>query len=187
MYEITSEIAPREGTIDPRLYRAAFAHAAAFRMAYTASRGQDDMRGSTRSDDGPTSLAQTRFDSGDGDSQKCVRVAVHIRRGDLTYATLRYATFRNRWIPNRAYIQAVDAVYKALSTPLDKEPHSRVRHHVDTQSPVPASKWRQAWMHDCWQAEAQKSWTSFASTRSGGKHGYGNEVEKCKSGCSEFL
>ena len=32
-------------------------------------------------------------------------------------------------------------------------------------------------MHDCWQAEAQKSWTSFASTRSGGKHGYGSEVE----------
>ena len=139
MYEIISEITTREGTIDTRLYRAAFAHAEAFRMAYTARRGQDGMSASTRSDDGPASPAQTRFDGGDGGTQKCVRVAIHIRRGDLTYAKAR-KVFRNRWIPNRAYIQVVDAVYKALSTPLGKEPHSRVRHHVGTPSPVPADQ-----------------------------------------------
>ena len=69
MYEIISEITAW-GTIDPRLYRAAFAHAEAFRMTYTASHGQDCMSTSTRSDDGPSPPAQTRFDSGDGDTQK---------------------------------------------------------------------------------------------------------------------
>ena len=139
MYKITSKVNQRGGNIDPRLYRAAFANGAAYRTAYMSSRADDGMSGSYKAGEGSTPLAQARRQESDGSSQKCVRVAVHIRRGDLMNAEAR-KKFRNRWIPNRAYIQAVDAVYKALSTPLGKEPHSRVRHHVGTQSPAPADQ-----------------------------------------------
>ena len=139
MYEITSEqITPREGVIDPRLYRAAFAHAQPFRTAYVASHG--NMNGGPLANDGQGTPPSAGSNEGKDNSPACVRVAVHIRRGDITRGPDNERS-RGRWVPNRAYVQVIDAIYSALSSPREGgAPHSRMSSHSVNPGAPPKKK-----------------------------------------------
>lgn len=142
LYEITSKFEPCEGHIDPRMYRAAFAHAETFRKSYVVNHAHGRSAGSAEFGGDPAPPAQVGSGDGGADNAKCFCVGVHIRRGDLTHEINR-KRFRSRWVPNRAYIQVVDAVYAALSMPPPraKEPHSvRARKRVAEPGIAPADQ-----------------------------------------------
>jgi hypothetical protein len=112
IYLIDAAIPPREGNIDMRLYRDGFAHREAYRTSYVTRQ--------------PTQAIDT---AGPGEPRRpCTRVAVHIRRGDITRnPSMHDLKHRGRWVPNRAYLHVIDALHRALST--------RSGHHERGRSP----------------------------------------------------